>query len=133
MMRKIKSKTPEEWFKQAVYDVDTADAMFKSGRYIYTVFLCHLSIEKALKGLYTLKYRDIPPKIHNLIYLTKKIGLLYPDVLKEFVTELNRVSIPTRYPEELKVLLVEYNKYRASNILRNTKRTLKWLKGRLNK
>ena len=40
----------KEWLKQADYDMDTADAMHSSGRYFYAVFMCHLSIEKALKG-----------------------------------------------------------------------------------
>ncbi|HCG77017.1 MAG: DNA-binding protein [bacterium (Candidatus Ratteibacteria) CG_4_10_14_3_um_filter_41_18] len=126
-----KGKPPQEWFKQAQYDLETAEAMFQTGRYIYAVFMCHLCIEKALKGLYTQELNDIPPKVHNLIYLIKRIDLSLPDSLKEFITELNRVSIPTRYPEELKVLLKEYNKRRVSGILKNTKETLKWLKKRL--
>jgi len=128
-----KIKPPKEWFKQSEYDLETAKAMFKMGRYIYTIFMCHLSIEKALKGLYTDILNDIPPKIHNLIYLIKKIDLLLPDNLKEFIIELNRVSIPTRYPEELSILLKEYNRRRVTNILKNTKEILKWLKERLKK
>ena len=46
-----KLKTPEEWFKQTDYDIGTAADMFKTGRYIYTVFMCHLSVEKALKAI----------------------------------------------------------------------------------
>lgn len=42
----------KEWLRQADYDMETAEAMFESGRYIYAVFMCHLSLEKALKGLY---------------------------------------------------------------------------------
>jgi HEPN domain-containing protein len=56
-MRKNKFKTSEEWFRQAEYDLGTAEAMFDAGRYIYTVFMCHLSIEKALKGLYAKKFK----------------------------------------------------------------------------
>ena len=65
-MSESKFKPPEEWFRQADYDLETAEAMFKAGRYIYTVFMCHLSIEKALKGLYAKRFRKDPPKIHNL-------------------------------------------------------------------
>ena len=65
------AKSHEEWLKQANYDLDTADYMFKGGRYMYTVFMCHLSIEKALKGLYTEKLRKEPPKTHNLLYLNE--------------------------------------------------------------
>jgi HEPN domain-containing protein len=41
---------PEEWLRQADYDMDTADHMFGGGRYFYAVFMRHRSIEKALKG-----------------------------------------------------------------------------------
>ncbi len=44
------SDKSKEWLKQADYDMDTADAMFDNKRYFYAVFMCHLSIEKALKG-----------------------------------------------------------------------------------
>uniref|UniRef100_A0A7C4YD27 HEPN domain-containing protein n=1 Tax=candidate division WOR-3 bacterium TaxID=2052148 RepID=A0A7C4YD27_UNCW3 len=40
----------------------------EAGRYIYTVFMCHLSVEKALKGLYVKKFKKNPPKKHNLIF-----------------------------------------------------------------
>jgi len=52
IIMKAKTKAAEEWFKQAEYDYQTASAMFDSGRYIYTVFMCHLSVEKILKGIY---------------------------------------------------------------------------------
>lgn len=40
-----------EWLDQVKYDLDTAESMFNIGRYIYTIFMCHLAIEKALKAL----------------------------------------------------------------------------------
>ena len=67
-------KRTEEWLIQSDYDMDTAVYMHKGGRYIYAVFMCHLSIEKALKGLYYEKVREIPPKTHNLIYLLNENG-----------------------------------------------------------
>ncbi|MBI3582644.1 MAG: HEPN domain-containing protein [Nitrospinae bacterium] len=128
-----KLKPASEWFNQADYDLKTAEAMLKAGRYIYTVFMCHLCIEKALKGLYIQKLSNVPPKIHNLIYLLGKTGLIPPDNLKDFVAQLNQVSVPTRYPDELKVMIKEYNKQKANSILKNTKGLLKWLKGKLEK
>jgi len=35
------AQQPEEWLRQADYDMDTADYMFRGGRYMYTVFMCH--------------------------------------------------------------------------------------------
>ena len=45
----------EEWFFQSDYDLETAQHMLQTGRNIYCIFMCHLSLEKALKGLY-IKY-----------------------------------------------------------------------------
>jgi HEPN domain-containing protein len=66
------------------------EAMFKAGRYIYTVFMCHLSIEKALKGIYSKKFNEEPKK----------------SVLKFLLN----ISITTRYPDDIQKLLNEYDK-----------------------
>jgi len=42
--------------------------MFKTKRHIYTVFMCHLSIEKALKGLYAKKL-SLKARTKILVYL----------------------------------------------------------------
>ncbi len=36
------------WIKSSDYDIKTAEHMFKTGRYIYVLFMCHLSVEKLL-------------------------------------------------------------------------------------
>lgn len=126
-----KFKLPDEWFKQAEYDLETAVAMFETKRYIYTVFMCHLSIEKALKGLYAKEFKEDPPKVHDLIYLTKKIKLTLPYEHQEFLKILNELSVPTRYPDELKKLLKQYKKKETGKILNQTKEVFKWLKEKL--
>lgn len=126
-----KFKAPIEWFNQAEYDLDTAKAMFDAGRYIYTVFMCHLSIEKALKGLYARKFKKNPPKIHDLIYLVKKIALPVPSPHQDFLKILNELSVPARYPDELERLLKQYRKERTENLLNQTKELLLWLREKL--
>lgn len=126
-----KFKPLEEWFKQADYDLETAKAMFKTKRYIYTVFMCHLSIEKALKGLYANTFKKDPPKIHDLIYLLKKIDLELPYHNQDFLKILNELSIPTRYPDELEKLLKAYREEETRKLLNQTKELLLWLKEKL--
>ena len=121
-------KPPEEWLRQAEYDLETADAMFKTGRYIYTVFMCHLSIEKALKGLYAEKFKKNPPKIHNLNYFCEKTGLNPPQKLGNFIDKLNSLSVPTRYPDLLEKLIKDYEKELTEKMLNQTKELLEWLK-----
>lgn len=124
-------KKPEEWFKQATYDIETAEAMFKTGRYIYTVFMCHLSVEKALKGLYTKYLKQTPTKTHNLLYLIEKIKLEAGEELYDFIFSLNRASVPTRYPDDLERMKKEYSRKITEDVLKKSKETLKWLKTRL--
>ena len=123
-----KFKPPEEWFKQADYDCQTAEAMFKAGRYIYTVFMCHLSIEKALKGLYAGQFKKDPPKIHNLNYFCEKIGLTLTEDFCNFVDRLNNLSVPTRYPDKLERLLKDYKKDATEKVFNQTKELLLCLK-----
>jgi len=124
-------KKPLEWFKQADYDLKTAEYLFKGKRYVYTVFMCHLSLEKTLKGLYQEKLNKLPPKVHNLIYLIEKIGIELPDDLFDWISALNRLSIPTRYPEDLKEMQKDYNKNETGKIVQKTKEISRWLKKRL--
>ncbi len=95
--------------------------MFGGGRYFYTIFMCHLSIEKVLKGFYSQKSGETPPKTHNLLYLVEIIGLEFPDELYDFVFTINRVSVPTRYPDDLQRILEDYTKERTEDILKRSK------------
>jgi len=120
----------DEWFKQADYDMDTAEFIFSGERYFYSVFMCHLSIEKALKGLYIQKFKDAPPKTHNLLYILEFIDLELPEDMYDFVFTLNRVSVLTRYPDNLQKMLEDYNKEKTNEILGKSKELLIWLKAK---
>ena len=121
-------KLPEEWFKQADYDLGTAKAMLKSGRYIYTVFMCHLVIEKALKGIFAKKLGKDPSKTHNLNYLCEEINLEIPEEFQDFIDKLNNLSVPTRYPDKLERLLQDFKKGVTKKTYNQTKELLQWLK-----
>lgn len=121
-------KAYQEWLRQSDYDIKTAEAMFKAGRNFYAVFMCHLSIEKCLKGLYTKILNELPPKTHNLIYLLEKISLSPPTNIENYIYSINTESVATRYPEDIKLTLKDYNKKRTLEIIGNSKKVLKWLR-----
>jgi HEPN domain-containing protein len=127
----LMERRTKEWLIQSDYDMDTADYMHNGGRYIYAVFMCHLSIEKALKGFYYQKLRSIPPKSHNLIHLLNKIGVKPPVEHGKFIVKLNEVSIPTRYPENLEKLQKFYHEAAVKDILINGRKALAWIKRQL--
>jgi len=117
-----------QWYFQSDYDLDVAKSMLDTGRNIYCIFMCHLSIEKALKGLCIKRTGDFPAKTHNLIYFVDKIGLDISDADMEFLNMLNALSIPTRYPEDLEQLLKAYSKERTATILQQSKIIQRWIK-----
>lgn len=118
----------EEWFKQAEYDIKTADAMFKTGRYIYAVFMCHLSIEKYLKGKYSELNQTYSPKTHDLIFLLSRMDIEISQQNESFLEELNDISILTRYPSDLTKMMKEYNKERTKTIMEKTEEVINCIK-----
>ncbi len=126
-MAKIKDSI-NNWIKSSNYDFRTAEHMLKTGRYIYVLFMCHLAAEKLLKALYEAVLREIPPKTHNLIYLSKSIGLEIPENHLRTLESLNDLSIVTRYPEDMDSLVKAFKKERVSEYLNRTEALLKWLK-----
>ena len=102
--------------------------MFRESRYFYAVFMCHLSIEKALKGLYLARMKKEPPRVHNLMYFVDELRLELPPDLDAFLTRLNGLSIPTRYPDELRRMTREYDRTRTDAVMEQSRKALEWLK-----
>ena len=102
--------------------------MYDSGRYVYCIFMCHLCLEKALKGVYSKRKRDYPPKSHSLIYFVEVLDIKLNESYYEFIFTLNKISVPTRYPEDLKKLFAVYTKQRTDEVLNHTKEIQKWIK-----
>jgi len=123
MKREVKN-----WLESAQYDLDTAEQMLNTGRYIYTIFMCHLAIEKILKAKVGEITGKIPPKTHNLRYLIKLSGLEPSEEMFIFLSELSDVSIPTRYPEDFSNLRKSYDKEAAKTYLKKAKEAFKWIK-----
>ncbi len=121
-------KNYNEWLLQSDYDLSTAEAMFESGRYFYSIFMCHLSLEKCLKGIYYKTLDELPPKTHNLVYLVEKMSLQLPEDIYQFIYSINAESIATRYPDDIQRALKEYSKEKAVEIINESKKTLQWLK-----
>jgi HEPN domain-containing protein len=118
----------QEWYFQSDYDLETEVDMLKSGRAVYCIFMCHLSLEKALKGLLIKKTGEFPSKSHSLIYFSDKLGLELTDSFNEFLYMLDKISVPTRYPDDLKKLFAAYTNERTESILKQTKEVQLWIK-----
>jgi len=118
----------EEWFFQSDYDLETAYQMLLSGRNIYCIFMCHLSLEKALKGLFIKRINEFPQKLHDLIYFVNRISLSLEDTNLNFLMWLNRMGIITRYPEDLRNMITLFTQEQTSNAYEQTKIIQQWIK-----
>jgi HEPN domain-containing protein len=116
------------WLEQADYDMATAQYLSDGGRYFYCVFMLHLSLEKALKGLYQRKLSQVPPRIHNLLTLLSRTGSVAPEAIGKFLTRLNEANVATRYPEDLKKLSQDYDHHVASEMLKRGREALEWIR-----
>lgn len=121
-------KNYNEWILQSDYDLGTAEAMFESGRYFYAIFMCHLSLEKCLKGIYCKNLDELPPKTHNLVYLLEKMSLHPPEDIYQFIYSINAESVATRYPDDIQRAIKEYSKDKALEIINKSKQAIQWLK-----
>jgi HEPN domain-containing protein len=80
------------------------------------------------KALWTKKFEKVPPKTHSLTYLQDRLEITTPGEFESFLFDLNSLSVPTRYPEDLKDMTKLFTKKKTMEILSLTKKILIWLK-----
>ena len=121
----------EFWFEYAQNDLDTAEAMFKSGRWMYVYITCQQALEKLVKGLYLFYVDDNIPRLHDIAVIFGK----YSDKLKnqiedEYLSLFDKLSnfyLRSRYPDYSKILSYQTTKKNSSSVLTKTKEAYKWL------
>jgi HEPN domain-containing protein len=123
----------EHWVDIAQYDLDTADAMLKSGRYLYVAFMCQQAIEKLVKGLYVWFLDQEPPRTHNIYTIFMTVFENNDRVLEResqyapFFAELLAYYISERYPSYREKLSVAVSKEKANEILQTAREVFVWL------
>jgi len=124
-------KDVRNWVEVSAYDKDTAEAMYKAGRYLYVMFMCQQAVEKMLKGLVMQETGKFPPKTHDLNKLVTLCNIELDGPQIELVSDLTTYYIETRYPEDIRRMSAEIDKRLAETYLKDTKEFLKWLKARI--
>ena len=115
------------------YDLETAEAMLATGRYLYVAFMCHQTIEKILKAYWTLHLEEVPMKIHSLFRLAEKTGLDkdFTEEQLDFIDTLEPLNIEARYPSYKERLLKSQNREYCDRLLQQTKELQLWKKNKL--
>lgn len=121
------SASSKHWADQAQYDLDSALAMFGSGRFLYVLFCCQQAVEKMLKALIAERTQELPPRIHSLARLAEEAAVELSSDQTDFLRELSAYYIQTRYPEEISNLASQVKQDEAKRILNLTEAMVQWL------
>jgi HEPN domain-containing protein len=121
------------WKELSDYDMETAEAMLKSKRYLYVGFMAHQAIEKVLKAYFTKVHSDTPPHSHSLSYIAKKAEVYehFSEKQKDFIDMLEPMNIECRYPVHKEELLKNLTEEKCIEILVNSRELQIWIKQRL--
>jgi HEPN domain-containing protein len=114
------------WLKKAKRDLEAAKSNFQQGFYDISAFLLQQALEKALKALYTKKFKQLI-KTHNLIFLAKKLNLP-----TKFITTSRKVNpfyIESRYPPLF--VAEKYTKTKISKLIEEAEVMVKWIEENL--
>ncbi len=121
-----------DWMDLSAYDLEVAKDLLKSGRFIYAVFMCHLSTEKMLKAaVVEFADEDPPPRIHTLKRLAEIARLAPTDEQLEFLVELTLQQQRTRYPSDIAEMGKVYTEAYAQRILQQTEGFQQWLEPKI--
>lgn len=118
----------QKWLERVRYDIDTAEAMYRTNRYIYAVFMCQQALEKCFKALMADKGMEIIP-VHNLRRLaeaTGAIGEISTDDTKK-LDFLSQYYLNARYKEDIEELSAQITADMARDFIIFSKEMIEWL------
>ena len=101
--------------------------MLDSGRFLYVLFCCQQTVEKALKAVIVKRTGEFPPRLHNLLRLAKSAGVVPEPSVESFLGELSSFYIQTRYPEEIESSGASVTREIAQEAFCETEKVSEWL------
>lgn len=121
------------WAEISDYDLETAEAMLETKRFLYVGFMCHQAAEKMLKAHFVKTQNSTPPFIHSLRRLAEKSGLWekFDENFIETIHLLEPLNIESRYPSYKERLFQALSTERCREIIDQTKKLTQWIRQQL--
>ncbi len=121
------------WKELSDYDMETAEAMLKSKRYLYVGFMSHQAVEKILKAYFVKRHGETAPFSHSLSYIAKKADIYdhFSEEQKNFIDMLEPMNIECRYPTHKEQLLKSLTAEKCQEMLEKSKELQIWIKQKL--
>jgi HEPN domain-containing protein len=124
-------KTVSYWVAGAKYDLGVANAMLKSKKYPYALFMGHLSLEKLLKAVVVKHTKGHAPFSHSLPYLAEKSGVKIPERILVKLREFMEFHFEARYPDGNKAFYKKCTRPYTSKKLKEIKEVFIWVRAKL--
>ena len=116
------------WEKSSENDFSVAQDLFKSKKYSYALFFCHLALEKLLKSFIVKHTKKSAPLEHNLVRLAKVAGFVLSDEQKDLLAEITTFNIKARYDDYKTNFYKKATRIYAQKYITETKNLISWLK-----
>lgn len=131
----LENEKVKYWIDLSDHDLETASAMLETKRFLYVGFMYHQTVEKILKGYYSLKFEKFPPYTRDLFRLLNETELLREITTeqKNFLELLQPMNVQARYPAYKEKVLKSLNEEKSKNIIFETTEFVKWVKKKLSK
>jgi len=123
----------QHWINLSNYDMETAEAMLQTKRYLYVGFLCHQTVEKIFKAVYSKYKEETPPYTHKLVYIARQSDFYekFSEMQKQFIDQLDPLNIKTRYLDYKNELAKKLTHAKCVELLSKTKDLQQWTKENL--
>lgn len=106
--------------------------MFKSGEYVWSLFVGHLCIEKLLKACYVKSVDVTVPRIHDLFKLADRCGLEMTEEQKDALQYVNLFNIEARYEEYKREFYMKCTRAFAEKNIATIEELRAWLLEKIN-
>src|SRR3989339_242955 len=114
-----KEEQIKHWITSANSDLESAEILLLSGKFLWSLFIGHLVIEKALKAHYVNLHNETPSNIE------------LNEESSDFFDRLNMFHIEARYPEYKSDLEKICTKEFSEEMFKRIREKLLWLKSLL--
>jgi HEPN domain-containing protein len=123
-----KNDVTNYWLDTAKDALKTAEDLFEDKRYNYSLFFCHLAIEKILKGLVFKQTSEHPLPIHNLSKIAQQSKIALSEDLQKNLNEITTWNIQARYDSIKRDFYKKATQEFAKTWLAKVKEIFLWLK-----
>jgi HEPN domain-containing protein len=124
-------KTITYWLEGAQYDLSVANAMLKTRKYPYALFMGHLALEKLLKAFVVKHTKAHAPFSHSLPLLAERSGKKFPEQIMIKLSEFMEFHFEGRYPDATKAFYKKCTKVYTAAQLKEIKKIFRWIKEKL--